>query len=382
MVHSDSYLYLSRHNIYYFRAIVPEGIKEDLHKLEYRRSMQTRSPHVAQTIGRALRVCFESNIEGVRANMISWEELKKKLDDTLVQLIAQEKDKLRKVGPYPVIADDIWRNNTIPSYLEAIQTISELRSDKFLDVPSDNIPEFAVALAEKILKSSNIQLDRSSDQFMQFCEATVSMYLEFTRRRIGLNEEAKSFLVTNLDTVVQPSGIDTNKPSGKLISEVVEKYCSEMMVGGNWTQKTESEYRAIYKLLINITNNMPVSLIDFQVSQYFKEILLKLPSNMNKKPLYRDKPVKEVAAMKIPKEDLLSISKVNAYFSRISQLFTWACKNGYAPLNPFTGIGIKKKGIPDSEKRIPFENSDLTALFSSSIFQKAFHAAMRPRIKK
>ena len=38
MVHSDSYLFLSRHNIYYFRAIVPEGIKEDLHKLEYRRS--------------------------------------------------------------------------------------------------------------------------------------------------------------------------------------------------------------------------------------------------------------------------------------------------------------------------------------------------------
>ena len=41
MVHVDSYLYLSRHNIYYFRAIVPKGIGASLHKLEYRRSMQT-----------------------------------------------------------------------------------------------------------------------------------------------------------------------------------------------------------------------------------------------------------------------------------------------------------------------------------------------------
>jgi len=91
---------------------------------------------------------------------------------------------------------------------------------------------------------------------------------------------------------------------------------------------------------------------------------------MNKKPLYRDKSVKDVAAMKIPKEDLLSISKVNAYFSRISQFFTWACKNGYSKENPFSGIGIKKKDVPDSEKRLPFDNHDLTVLFSTPIFQK------------
>jgi|GEM_PF-2978131 len=41
------YLYLSRHNIYYFRAIIPDGIREELHKLEYRRSMQTRNPQTA-----------------------------------------------------------------------------------------------------------------------------------------------------------------------------------------------------------------------------------------------------------------------------------------------------------------------------------------------
>ena len=73
MIHLDSYLYLSRHNIYYFRVVVPDGIREDLHKLEYRRSMQTRNPQTARTMARALRFCFEAHLAGIRSNMTSWD---------------------------------------------------------------------------------------------------------------------------------------------------------------------------------------------------------------------------------------------------------------------------------------------------------------------
>lgn len=67
MIHIDSYLYLSQHNIFYFRAIVPSGIREDLHKREYRRSMQTRSLRDARSIARVLRVCFEANLSPIGA---------------------------------------------------------------------------------------------------------------------------------------------------------------------------------------------------------------------------------------------------------------------------------------------------------------------------
>ena len=43
MVYADAYHFLSRHNIYYFRAIVPDGIRDGLHKWEYRKSLQTRN---------------------------------------------------------------------------------------------------------------------------------------------------------------------------------------------------------------------------------------------------------------------------------------------------------------------------------------------------
>lgn len=367
MIYSDSYLYLSRHNIYYFRAIIPDGVREGLHKLEYRRSLQTRSLQVARNMARVLRVCFETHLEGIRSYMMSWEELRKILDSRLVQLMSQEKEKLRINGPYPLAADDIWKENVIPDYQRVIKDISELRSSRVSNSYSGDLPKSAIDLAENILVSANIDLDRSSDQFVKFCEATVRMYLEFTQQRIILNHDAKSFQVTHPVTMLQSPEV-LNHHKTQPISELVEKYCKEMVSGGNWTPKTETEYRAVYKLLVSLTNDMMVASVDYQAAQFLKETLMKLPSNMNKKPLYREKTVNEVVAMKIPKDDLLSTSKVNAYIGRISQFFIWLVKNGYVQVNPFSGLKLKEK-TAGHEKRKVFDNADLVALFSSPEFQ-------------
>lgn len=366
MVHADSYLYLSRHNIYYFRAIVPDGIWEDLHKREYRRSMQTRSLSVARSMARVLRVCFEVHLEGMRASMTSWEELRKALDNRLSQLITQEREKLRNTGPYPVTADDIWKFNTIPNYRQAIQDISLSRADS---LSSGNIPEFARNLAEGILQESNLDLDRTSDLFSKFCEATVRMYLEFTEKRVLLNDGARSFQPATLPA---STPLVSAIPASPKVSEVVEKYCREMVAGGNWTSKTESEYRSGYKTLVTIIQDMPIALVDYPMAQVFKDTLMRLPSNMSKKPLYRDRPIKNILAMPIPKEELLSISKINTLLTRISSLFGWALKNGYTQMNPFSGLKIKEK-VADHEKRDPFVSSDLNALFTSEEYKTGKH---------
>lgn len=369
MVHSTDYLYLSRHNIYYFRAIVPDGIRDELHKLEFRRSMQTRSLHVARRMGRVLRVCFDECLEEVRANMVSWEELRTILDERLVQLIAAEREKLKREGPYPLIANEIWKG-AIDSYPQEIQAISAARSNRVMGGPID-ISKFAQNLTGNILQAANIDLDKSTDLYMAFCEATIRMYLEFTQQRIVLNDESRSFQAQLSPPVIPPSvpvpvshGENKKEQKGILISEAVEIYCKEMVAGGNWTPKTESEYRAAYKMLIGTVNDMPIESVDYPVAQFFKATLVKLPSNMNKKPLYKGKSIKAVAEMLIPKKELLSISKVNAYVMRISALFNWATRSGYVKLNPFSGQKIKEK-VAAHEKRDPFSLMDLKALFSS-----------------
>jgi len=154
---------------------------------------------------------------------------------------------------------------------------------------------------------------QSSDLFMLFCEATVRMYLEFTQKRILLNDDARSFQISAPAPVPAIPSSAYNQVHSKLISEVAEIY--------------------------------------------------------RKKPLYRGRPIKDVVAMEIPKEDLLSISKVNAYIGRVSELFKWAIKNGYAVVNPFMGTKVKVKKVAEYEQRDPFETDDLIALFSTPIFQ-------------
>jgi integrase len=373
MVHSDAYLFLSRHNVYYFRVIVPDGIRDDLHKREYRRSMQTRNLHDARKMARALRVCFETHLEGIRSYTMNWEDLRKVLDSRLNLLIAQVREKLRTAGPYPVIADGIWKD-TILNYQKAIQEISLSRSDSLRSNTASNLPDFARDLTEEILKANDISLDQSSEQYTKFCEATIRMYLQFTEQRSLLNEKSRSFQPAVRPTsLIQPNSSGTdNKGDGQLISEVVEKYVKEMVAGGNWTLKTEQEYRSSYKLLIKIIHDQPITSANYLSAQVFKETLLKLPSNMNKKQLYRGKSIKEVVAMHIPDDDLLSITKVNAYLSQVSSLFIWAMKNGHSQMNPFTGLKVKEK-VAGHEKREPFTDSDLIALFTSPEYQTGKH---------
>ena len=291
------------------------------------------------------------------------------LTTSLSKCSRQSERSLKSEGPYPAIADEIWQANVIPDYGQAILTISSARQERMTGEQSTEIPTFAENLAGEILKASNINLDKSSELYLLFCESTVRMYLEYTQRRMALNDEARSFQGLLPAALVNPTP-QTSKAPGKLITEVVEVFCQEMVAGGNWTPKTESEYRAAYSLLIKVIPDMPITLVDYPAAQEFKATLLKLPSNMNKKPLYRDKPISAVLAMKIPKEDLLSISKVNSYLIRISALFNWATKNGYVQLNPFSGQKVKEK-VAGHQKRHPFSVSDLQMLFSSRNIRRA-----------
>ena len=370
MVHADSYLFLSRHGIYYFRALIPYGVRDDFYRREYRRSMQTRSLHVARSMARVLRVCFESQLEGIRTYMVTWEELKKILDNELRRLITAEQSKLMRSGPYSEMANALWKNDTIPNYEQAIRKIAEERSTCLTGADTQGIPEFAQNLAGQILKTNNIKLDNSGDMFSLFCEAIVQMYLEFTKKRILMNADAVTFdahqdgqpIPFCLPTAAAP--VFKSTP----ISEVVDIYCKEMVAGGNWTEKTEADYRTAYNILIKLTNDMPVALVDYSTAQFFKETLKKLPAHMNKKPLYREKSIQEVAAMKVPDEDRLSISKINSFLGRISQLFKWASNNGYAQKNYFVEMGLKQK-IDERDKRLSFDPPDLTALFTSPVFK-------------
>ncbi|MBK8958578.1 MAG: hypothetical protein IPM80_09080 [Proteobacteria bacterium] len=107
------------------------------------------------------------------------------------------------------------------------------------------------------------------------------------------------------------------------LQSVIDEYVAEKLTPPScWTAKTHEENKAIFELLVALVGDVPVSTIDGAVARHVKQTVQKLPPNMNKSPLYRNKSVSEVVAMN--PADTLAVNSVNKYLNRISSLFDWA----------------------------------------------------------
>jgi integrase len=153
-------------------------------------------------------------------------------------------------------------------------------------------------------------------------------------------------------------------------SEVQKRYIAEAEQGGNWRSKTKAEYIAIFGLFVRIMGDLDIKKIDRQMMSSFKDMLTKLPPNLNKNPAYRDKSIDDILASK-PKSTLASRS-VNKHLTRMGSLFNFAVNNGYMQVNPATDMHIKIKVRADQDREA-FTTEDLQSLFSSEDYTDGSH---------
>ena len=161
------------------------------------------------------------------------------------------------------------------------------------------------------------------------------------------------------------TGTATNLQAGTSLKALVRAYCEERGRGGNWSPKTTHENQAIFDLMLNIVGDVDCQDIDPTTARDYKQILQKVPRNMNKNPLFRGKSLDTVLKMK--HSDPLAVQTVNKHLSRTRGLFAWATANGYVVHNHFEGLSIKHRKRAH-EQREPFDQADLTALFGSKIY--------------
>jgi len=375
MVRTPSYLSQSRHHIYYFRVTVPYGFPADSSGKELRRSLRTRDRQKAIRVARALRSLIEEHLPRLKAGSMAWQDLKRLLDDELNSQLNAFKTNVARHGPHPKVTEDIWEANQIPAWKKAADELQHEQGQRLLHPAPDewnDIPGYVQSMADRLLSKAAMELDKSSDTYLKFCEATLLMQAELFAHCLDINRSGMSFDVPGNVPSVQalPSAhqqVAMLATPSSLLSDVVEEYCDEMKQGGNWQEKTEAEQRSSYALLIRVVRDQPIMLIDHEAARYYKKTLRKLPSNMNKKPMYREKDISEILQMQIPATDLLSVSTINTHLSSSSSLFTWAEKHGHTNTNPFRGLKMKEKKLPH-EKREVFTESDLQSLFGSPVY--------------
>jgi integrase len=144
------------------------------------------------------------------------------------------------------------------------------------------------------------------------------------------------------------------------MSEVIEKYCGEMKLGNNWTDKTEGEYRSVYQLFLDIVgHSITTDMVDSALARSYKETLVKIPPNMNKVKAYDGLSIPQIIARN---PTPISVNTINKQLTRISSLMKWAKIEGYIADNTFAERTIKTKGSVANE-RLPFTRDDIQRIF-------------------
>lgn len=162
---------------------------------------------------------------------------------------------------------------------------------------------------------------------------------------------------------------DNLNPEIKL-SDLVDKYCRENET--RWNGSFEhKEVRPIMSILLELIGDKECNSVNLHDIVNFKEVFTQLPKNRKKIRQYRDKSLKELLALDIPKEDLLSLTTVKKCFIILIAFLTWCADNNFLsndlarPLQRYNKQN--KKTHRDYEEREPFDDSDLKKLFESKV---------------
>jgi integrase len=133
-----------------------------------------------------------------------------------------------------------------------------------------------------------------------------------------------------------------------------------------WTEKTEAEYTAILTLFIAIVGDLPMVALNAQTILHFRNVVGRLPANMNKLKQYKDKSIETILAM--PDLKPMSRTTANKYIIRVSQLLKWAFELDYIHKNFAENKTLPSEKRPD-QQRDAFTTEDIQTIFHNDEYR-------------
>ena len=162
-----------------------------------------------------------------------------------------------------------------------------------------------------------------------------------------------------LGKVVAPVAVSVKGPS---LFAAVAQYLDENTKGGGWSAQTAQDVRGDFEQFKAILGDVPVAGIGHDALNGLKDTLLRLPANMNKLPLTRDKSIEAILALGLPPQAANTVKKK---WTRLISFFDWVVGQGHMDRN--LARGKKPKAKAQSYEK--FTRDDLTLLFESEAYR-------------
>lgn len=188
-------------------------------------------------------------------------------------------------------------------------------------------------------------------------QATLNAFLDVIHKTNQEGSLSKS-------TVQSQTSVSINTAIGEYIANKRDEVDNDSLADEKTINATEGKL----KRLVEVFGNVSVDSLMRKDAEHFRNVLLKLPKNMNKVREYRDLTLTEVLALS--PTDTLSTSTVKSYTEVVSTFYKWCRHNQYTQFNPFESLRVKKpkSAKKEIEERDPWEPSQLSAMFATPIF--------------
>lgn len=140
------------------------------------------------------------------------------------------------------------------------------------------------------------------------------------------------------------------------LESVIARFINEM--SDTWERRTRQEREDCFQLLTELLGTeFNISELDVHKARYVKETLLKVPAHRNKNKATKGLPL--LAQIDVPDVKKISTTSINKYLILYGSLMSWATRNGFAKVNPFTGMTLKNK---TAKERAAFEDKHIKAI--------------------
>jgi integrase len=202
--------------------------------------------------------------------------------------------------------------------------------------------------AEKAAKKA-----RSKENLQKYFEEALQGILTDQEKRSGLMNTAQS------------SGEVAQSKGRFQIDQVFQAYIDENRSGKQWKEKTEGLIRAVLKIFSEIMDGRYFDAIGYDEMRRYKQIILKLPKNLNCDHRYKGKKITQI--IELPDLDLLSNKTRNKHLGTMSTVFEWAMRHGYTDKNYAKGLTVAAQ---DEQTREIFTKEDLQKIISSDEYRR------------
>lgn len=145
---------------------------------------------------------------------------------------------------------------------------------------------------------------------------------------------------------------------GRDIKALFQKYEEERLSSGRWIPKTALENKRSFTLFIEWAGNLSLEQIDHKLLLEYREVLRKLPPNLNTSPLTRDKTLNQILLM--DHKRVLSVAQANKYLVTLTAFFSWLQEHEFISHNPAHHLLLPKaKREKASEERLAYSVTEI-----------------------